>query len=92
MAYKYPKGHPCEKCPYKFDVDKPSCTMGANPRDCVWRFYQRMNGHTEPIKEVQIVNPKITRDRINDCIEMLINVSEEKFGKAYAEKLRRDYI
>lgn len=89
MTYKYPKGHPCEGCPYKFDVDVPSCTMGANPRDCVWQFYRRMNGHTEPIKQMPMVNPS-TKKKLDDCVEMLINVGEQKFGKAYAERLRRN--
>lgn len=92
MSYKYPKGHPCFGCPYKFDVDVPSCTMGSDPKNCVWRFYNRMRGIEEKIVLKEKVATNTTKKKLDNCMEMLINVGEQKFGKAYADKLRRKQI
>lgn len=88
MSYKYPKGHPCEHCPYKFNVNKPSCTMGSNPKDCVWRMYHKMNGITEKIDMKTKLVHKIEPSKIERCIEKLINVGEAQYGPKFGEKLR----
>ncbi len=88
MSYKYPKGHPCASCPYKFDVDAPSCTMGSNPKDCVWRMYHKITG----VKENIDMNTKLVRNiepsKIEQCIEKLINVGEAQYGPKFGQKLR----
>lgn len=91
MGYEYPKGHPCEKCPYQFDVEVPSCMMGANPMTCVWRFYKKLLGGEENI----VIEPRNTsnqrKKKLEDCMEVLIQVGEEKYGKSYGNYLRRNY-
>lgn len=90
MNYKYPKNHPCYNCPYTFPSQKPSCTMGGNPETCVWKSYQKMCGVNKVIIKPQPIHYSQAYEKIQNSIELLIIVGEKKFGKAYADKLRRN--
>jgi hypothetical protein len=80
------KGHPCHGCPYTFAISQPSCTLGASPGNCFWYFYKRMTGR--PAAPGEKKKPPCAAEHIEKGIEMLLQVAERKFGKAYADQLR----
>lgn len=91
MSYKYQKGHPCERCPYKFNGNKPSCTMGGDPTNCVWRMYHKINGTKENIDMKAKVITKIEQNKIEKCIEKLISVGEARYGNDFGKEMRDKY-
>lgn len=94
MNYRYPENPICYGCPYTFPSQIASCTMGGNPKTCVWQSYQKICEVDTSIREdkpIQQPQPQ-AQEKIQNCIEMLINVGEQKFGKKYADNLRRNRI
>ncbi|MCX7748225.1 MAG: hypothetical protein N2645_15265 [Clostridia bacterium] len=40
-VYRYPEGHPCYGCTYTFQVNRPSCIIGAKPGKCSLRKFEK---------------------------------------------------
>ena len=72
------QGHPCSGCPYVFTRGGTDCIMGAVPGDCAWYFYR------EYVKRQSKAEEKLERG-----IDMLLEVAELKYGRQYAQSLKK---
>ncbi len=90
---KLRQGHPCRGCPYVFTRGGTDCIMRSVPGDCPWYFYQALQGHhytrqeKEEIRRVYEEYAKKggrTKAKLEQGINMLLTVAEQKYGKEYA--------
>lgn len=88
LIFSYPRGHPCYGCPYTFGTSHPSYTMGSKPGNCAWYFYRRLMCNPVPPPTMASVCNNET-NAIDQCIEILYQTAERKYGKKYADKLRK---
>ena len=91
-------GHPCRGCPYVFSGTGTGCIMAAVPGDCAWYFYKRMMGHTDafvPAEKIrkqyrdQFPKRSATEAKLERGLEMLFEVAELKYGRQYAQHLKK---
>ncbi len=90
------QGHPCRGCPYVFTRGGTDCIMGAVPGDCVWYFYRRLMGHISiPSEEIRkqyreyVKRQSKAEEKLERGIAMLLEVAELKYGRQYAQSLKK---
>ena len=92
------QGHPCSGCPYVFTRGGTDCIMGAVPGDCAWYFYKRLMGHTDatiPSKEIRkqyreyVKRQSKAEEKLERGIDVLLEVAELKYGRQYAQSLKK---
>ncbi len=92
------QGHPCRGCPYVFTRGGTDCIMGAVPGDCAWYFYKRLMGHTDasvPSEEIRkqyreyVKGQSKAEEKLERGIDMLFEVAELKYGRQYAQSLKK---
>ena len=92
------QGHPCGGCPYVFTRGGTDCIMDAVPGDCAWYFYKRLMGHTDatiPSEEIRkqyreyVKRQSKAEEKLERGIDMLLEVAELKYGRQYAQSLKK---
>ncbi|WP_195441545.1 hypothetical protein [Roseburia intestinalis] len=92
------QGHPCSGCPYVFTRGGTDCIMGAVPGDCAWYFYKWLMGHTDaaiPSEEIRkqyreyVKRQSKAEEKLERGIDMLLEVAELKYGRQYAQSLKK---
>ena len=74
------------------------CIMDAVPGDCAWYFYKRLMGHTDatiPSEEIRkqyreyVKRQSKAEEKLERGIDMLLEVAELKYGRQYAQSLKK---
>ena len=70
----------------------------AVPGDCAWYFYKRLMGHTDaaiPSEEIRkqyreyVKRQSKAEEKLERGIDMLLEVAELKYGRQYAQSLKK---
>lgn len=92
------QGHPCRGCPYVFTKGGTDCIMGAVPGDCAWYFYKRLMGNKDAAISSEEIRKQYRKymerqswaeEKIKKGIAMLYEVAELKYGRKYAQSLKK---
>ena len=75
-----------------------SFQMVPVPGDCAWYFYKRLMGHTDaaiPSEEIRkqyreyVKGQSKVEEKLERGIDMLLEVAELKYGRQYAQSLKK---
>ena len=91
------QGHPCRGCPYVL-LGWHRLHHGCRSGDCAWYFYKRLMGHTDatiPSEEIRkqyreyVKRQSKAEEKLERGIDMLLEVAELKYGRQYAQSLKK---